>query len=845
MNILTKLTKESLLLNKKRTIGTIIGIILSVSLICAVSSMVTSFRQTLVENAISETGYYHIELSELKEKDLSKFERNKDIKEIHKMYNLGYANVVINNNDFPYLKVNSLSIDEYKNLSYNLLDGSLPRNEKEIVISEKFKIKSDYKIGDTITLDVGERKTSDGYTLNDNNPYSEENKEIIVNSKKRTYKIVGIVTKTNPDTDFYALTTNEKSAVMSAYISLKKPRDYKQSFVEMLGASSYKEIKEQKIEGLDFSYQLNNELLRWEAFSFSDSTLNMLFAVASVVVVIIIFTSVFCIRNSFAISTTEKMKMYGMLASIGATKKQIKKSVLTEGFILGLIAIPIGIVLGTFAVFILIKVVSLLLGNFLFPNIEGLVYKISLFPILISVFLGYITIYFSSLSSAKKAAKVSPIDNLRNTNEVKIESKKLHVPKFITKIFKIGGVIAYKNLKRSKKKYRTTVISLTISIFVFISMSAFLNEGFEKAGKYYTDFDYNGYMNLTPEIETEKIDKITNSDYVDESYLLYSADFNLKIQDFSKINPFEDDENLIYCEKVDNNECKNKYVMLHVLLYDDEDFKAYIEKIDGNYEKLKDKGIMVDTYQYYSKKKEKFIMDRRYTYKKGDKIHSEFMYNKGTVNFEIGEVTDIRPYGLENTYYSGGYIILNTKYFSNIEKSPYRLLLNSSNPEKLGEEINTIDEEFVFINLDLEAKGEKAMILVVSIFLYGFIAVITLIGITNIFNTITSNMELRQKEFAMLKSIGMTKKEFNHMINLETLFYSTKSLIYGIIFGIIGSLLVHKAFASDLETTFKLPINAIIISIVFVFILVYVIMRYSINKINKQNTIETIRKENI
>lgn len=106
-------------------------------------------------------------------------------------------------------------------------------------------------------------------------------------------------------------------------------------------------------------------------------------------------------------------------------------------------------------------------------------------------------------------------------------------------------------------------------------------------------------------------------------------------------------------------------------------------------------------------------------------------------------------------------------------------------------------------------------------------------------------MELRQKEFAMLKSIGMTKKEFNRMINLETLFYSTKSLLYGIILGIIGSYFIHNAFGLRMMTKFNLPTNAITISIVFVFFLVYVIMRYSISKINKQNIIETIRKDNI
>lgn len=149
------------------------------------------------------------------------------------------------------------------------------------------------------------------------------------------------------------------------------------------------------------------------------------------------------------------------------------------------------------------------------------------------------------------------------------------------------------------------------------------------------------------------------------------------------------------------------------------------------------------------------------------------------------------------------------------------------------------------VNYEEQAKQEKTMVLVIQIFLYGFISVITLIGVTNIFNTITSNMELRQKEFAMLKSIGMTKKEFNRMINLETIFYGTKSLLYGVALGMFGTYFLYMSFKSQNGDKFFLPSSAIILSIVSVFILIFVIMKYSVRKINKQNTIETIRKDNI
>ena len=578
MNVLNKLVTKSLKLNTKRTIGTIIGIILSVALICAVSSMVSSFRQTLVENAINESGYYHIELLNINDNDINKLKLNKDIKDINLVYKLGYSSIEIDST-FSYIEIASMDKDTLSNLSYEVIEGRYPENDNEIVISNKIKLKGKYKVGDVINLNVGDRVDGEGYLLYNSNSYLEENAEEIINSSLKSYKIVGIVYKENVDNDNYGITTNTTSKKLDAYVSLKEPYDYEKSICELLGASSYDEIETEK--KFNYDYQINNELIRWEALKFSNSTFSTLMTIAGVVIFIIIFTSAFCIRNSFAISATEKMKMYGMLASIGATKKQIKKSVLYEGFILGMIAIPLGILCGLLAVFILIKIVNILLGDFLFNSIDGIVFKVSILSIIISIVLGFITIYFSVISSAKKASKVSPIDNLRSSNDIKIDAKKLHTPKIIKKIFKEGGVLAYKNLCRSKKKYRTTVISLTVSIFVFITMSAFINEGFRQSSNYYTNYDYNLVISLGNNYSSSQIDEITNLDNINKSFSLYNSESNIIMRDFSMINTY--DNNYYF-----SSDEEGKYISLEVLLLDDETFASYIKEINGNYDDLKD-----------------------------------------------------------------------------------------------------------------------------------------------------------------------------------------------------------------------------------------------------------------
>ncbi|MCH5333981.1 MAG: ABC transporter permease, partial [Agathobacter sp.] len=173
------------------------------------------------------------------------------------------------------------------------------------------------------------------------------------------------------------------------------------------------------------------------------------------------------------------------------------------------------------------------------------------------------------------------------------------------------------------------------------------------------------------------------------------------------------------------------------------------------------------------------------------------------------------------------------------------ITIQSGNADALTDRIQEMYPSVIVSNLAEQARGERAMLIVISIFLYGFITVITLIGVTNIFNTITSNMELRRREFAMLKSVGMTTGEFNRMIRLETLFYSVKAFLYGIAMSLVGTVLLCRAFSLKLETGMYLPIVPTIISGVFVFLFVFAIMKYSMGKINRQNIIETIRSENV
>ena len=569
---------------------------------------------------------------------------------------------------------------------------------------------------------------------------------------------------------------------------------------------------------------LQSVSIKLELSNINSSTMKTINTVTIILLIMIIMTSIFCIRNSFAISTTEKIKMYGMLSSVGTTKKQIKKSVLYEALILSLIGIPIGIIIGFLFAIILLKVANQLVGSFLLDG-NKFIFKTSPVAIILSIILEFVTVYLSAISSAKKASKVSPIENLKNVNEITLNKDNLKTPKFIKKIFGVGGVIAYKNLKRSKKKYRTTIVSLTISIFIFIAMSSFVSYMQDMSNKYINTFKYNIEISSDNNISKEDTKKILNLGNIKESHIIYSLPKTslITITDESKFNKVNDQIDKIY---------------LPVIGLDQNTYNDYLLEVGGSVTNKKS-GILYDYHLIDNKEY------RTYKYHKGDTIKGTLDYNNEEFEITLNEVTKNNTIGFEGIQINTGLLLVNINDYQELPFNVERILITTDNAYQFE---RTFNGEFKNMNCDnytKEYEEQKALALTISIFLYGFIILITLIGITNIFNTITSNIELRQKEFAMLKSIGMTKKEFNRIINLETIFYSSKSLISGIILGLIGVFFINKAFSMKLETKIYLPVKAIIISIVIVFFLVFIIMKYSVHKINKKNTIETIRNENV
>ncbi|CDB31422.1 putative uncharacterized protein [Clostridium sp. CAG:575] len=900
MKVLNELSIKDLKLNRKRSIVIIIGIILSTALICGVAGLVSSFQQTLVETVKNSHGNYHAIFYDVPKEELKYIENNRNVENYYLSEDLGVSylpkiELATKKVTEPYINVIAMDNKFLDNMAIKIHEGRLPENDTEIAVSVRIndKYKLNYKVGDTITLNLGERQLSTGEKLTKIKPYltgEEDNGEILkeelVNTTERTYKIVGIIERPSYAIESYespwftAITKMEKvekkANIAVLYTNLQNYIKNTEEINKMVKATEKEKQNENntysfgglKDKYSSYKYELciNEDLLRFEGVNLSESTLTMIYGLAGFIMAIVLVSSVFVIRNGFAISITERLKQYGMLSSIGATKKQIKKSVYFEGFILGLIGIPLGIFAGIFAIYVLVNLVNFILKDYI-SNSTLLVYSMSWVAVSISILVSTVTIWLSCKSSARRASKITPIEAIRSSNDIKLEAKKIKCPKIITKIFKTGGEIAYKNLKRSKKKYRTTVVSIIVSVVIFIAISSFIEYGFKMSGAYYTELNYNYAIYSRSTVsskdkeefakvearEKEMFNEISKFDTVDDYSINKSATFKIKIDDQYKEKLTE------YGKKVrettgsyemDEEGNKKELDFVTIISLSQNQYEKYVKKIGGTYENYKDGAILIDNSINYDSNGKR-VQGSKYTWKKGDIIHGQV----GNKDYDVKIVarTEERPMGVESLYSTNAYFIVSEEFINGLEEhSLPGMYIQSKKVDKLDEQVenymkeNNITENTFWINNINEAvKEQNAVILVISIFLYGFITVITLIGITNIFNTITTNMNLRKKEFAMLKSIGMTKKEFNRMIRLESIFYGVKSLVIGIPIGILLSYGIYNIFKDNMEMEYVLPIKAIVMAIVFVAIVIGIIMKYSMNKINKQNIIETIRNDNI
>lgn len=848
MSILNDLTIKNLKLNKKRTIVTIVGIILSTALMVGIGLLFSSFQDYMIRETISYNGKYEAEYGDVSLDKLNSIDK-KDFSYFYQKA-IGFSKFDSANEYKPYIYISSVDKEYFNEL--HLISGRFAENDSELVISNHINTNggASYKIGDTITLKYGERVIEGVNTLANNEYYEEETLNIV---GEKTYTIVGIVERSNFE-DYsasgystFTLDMNDKDGTANVFVMFNnKKKIIKQS-----------EDLAKKL-GYNNAISYNSTLLAL----YGESTYgNIMKSMITMIVIMLSLVSIGCIvviYNSFAISVMERKKEFGLLSSIGATKKQLSYTVFFEALIEGII----GKILGIGGAYIGIGTVILIINNLIG---DILVLKLNLVTnivfIIIPVIFMILVIFISALVPSRRAAKVSPIEAIRQNDDIKINKKKIKTGKLVNKLFGIEGEIALKNIKRNKKKYRVTIVSLFISIVLFISFSSYMNYTIDTASNVMGEVPYDyqiSYFGDDNDIDAlDKISEIIKSNDVKE-YVSYSASNLSIIGNYTYSDEYLDFYKSAYGDDGIKALTNLKYQYISIYILDDISYNKYKELIGLD----KDSVILLNKFKGVS-------------YGNNKRVNYDIpVINNGDINIKIcnfddnDEDVDTTKYcnkKIDNifitnksfdlieefSYMSDFKLIVNKKLYDNISDSgthytQYNIISdNTDNIDKLTKELDKYDN-VNYTNVKESMKQANNMILVVKILMYGFIGLITLIGVTSVFNTISTSMALRKREFAVLRSIGLTRKGFNKILFFESLFFGLKSLIYAIPVSLGVTIIIHYALADMMSiNSIVIPWKAIIISIVSVFVIVLLTMMYSTSKIKKHNIIEQIREENI
>ncbi len=853
MNILNKLTIKHLKMNKKRTVVTIIGIILSTSLMVGIGLLMSTMRENMIDLVRKERGSQHAIIYNLSQDDLSHIKSNNNVNKVLTTESLGYAKLD-SNNDYYYQYLKVIAANSKFLNTIELRDGRLPKNENEIIISNPEDL--NIKLGDTITLNIGTR-TLNGVPIDGNIlAIADETDVVLTNQTKKEYKVVGIINydyyQSFFDVGLFSYTYQENlTNTVDAYIyfnNVKKVRSTISQWTKEL------DLSENQVD-------INDALL--ELYGSSRYS-NFMSTIVNSLIIILVVLSIGCIiviYNSFAISVMERKKQFGLLSSVGTTKKQIRKTIFFEAFVVG----SIGIILGILGAYIGIGCVLLIINNML-PGVFGTGSELKLvtYPlfIIIPIIFMIITIIVSAFLPARSASKITPIEAIRLNDDIKIKGKKVKTPRLIRKIFGMEGEIALKNMKRNKKKYRITVLSLFISIVLFISFSGFMNYVFSEVNNYTTLPSYDAMLNLYEDEDkahSENIAKFRSEVVKNKNIKKY---FNYRISNLVTTTPILDKS--YYTEKYYSLEKDNlpDTDIQNVLLLevDEKEYKDMLKTIN----QTETKPIIYNHYETirYSKSTRKSYSIPKYTSKFNTNIKlCETVMNDNKNNydcrFETSDyyVADFSFFGNEMVKYSNMIVVIvPTNYFGNIidfnDGIDSGMLFKIDNDTSLEEDIEKLTSEYkishTYNNVKEANKLIVNLVFCVKLLVYGFITLVTLIGVTSVFNTINTSIHLRRKEFAMLRSVGLSNHGFNKILLFESLFFGLKSLLYAlpVSFGVIY--LLYQSFKNITDFDgILIPYKSIIISIVAVFLIIIISTLYATRKIRHENILEAIREENI
>ncbi|MBQ7063785.1 MAG: ABC transporter permease [Firmicutes bacterium] len=864
MNIFFRVTSKTLQKNRSRTLVTIIGIILSAAMITAVATLVVSFRQMMVDMVVSETGNWYVRGDFVSEKDVSTFRQDQQLESVYLAERLGYGKVGSGNTYKPYLYVIGVQENFLKNMGIHLTEGRLPEREGEIILPEHLMSNGEvkYSPNDTLRIDLG-RRMAHGSELGQDNDFmfDYDNPDIqfetLEDLRPYNFKVVGIYARPGFEDysapGFTAITYAEETGAAETY----------EVFIRTKSARQVYDWAEANLD----QYETNSDLLLYMGVSRHASFYRVLYGFSAILIALILFGSVSLIYNAFSISVSERTRQFGLLSSIGATRKQIRQSVIYEALIVGCIGVPLGILAGLLGIGITIRIIGAKLGNlFLGARAEGSQLRmiVSWGAMAFSLILGMVTVLISAWIPAGRAMRISAVEAIRGNRDIRINSKKIRENPLIYRLFGLPGLLADKYYKRDKRKYRATIVSLFMSVVLFISASAFLKYAFGSVTEIMQTSEYDLSMTIYTDEEghmfdhasAKQMEEITDVEEVKRYYQHMVTIAGL--QDF-----YTAEAKKTFTYTNDSGEEEVVPINAKLVFLDDEYYRQYALdcglNADGFMDPSAPKTIINCTFRFFDE-----VADR-YNYvsileKLPENLTMTWDDGEGNTH-EIaaipGAITDKHPWSDDRLKLTMMCVFLpasaqdsmvdNLQAFNT--EGAVELAIIAPNHKKAVEEIKSYFNEshpgmaYNLYDVREEEETVRNLIFVVKLLSGGFIVLISLIAVANVFNTISTNLMLRRKSIAMLRSVGMTQKGLIRMMMYECLFYGVRALLYGLPVSGVITYLIWKVASNGADTAFTLPWNAILIAVLSVFLVVFISMLYAMNRIRKENLIDALKTE--
>ena len=891
MNIFRKIALQGLKKNRARTAVTIVGVILSAAMITSVFTFAVSLQDYLVRGAEERYGSWHVAFPDTDGDFVRRQTGDEDVASVVPAENIGYAKLSGGENpDKPYLFLTGLQKDAFDALHVELISGRLPENSSEILVPLHLSANGGVNLsaGDTLTLSVGQRVSGEE-VLSQHDPYrggkeksgdgscQTADGETLTAVREKTYTVVGICQRpsfeeyTAPGYTLITVAdTPEKSSAAEADVSEVSAAEEDtpgrtrslSAFVTLEDPGNVRSWAESASAEGGGDYFLNDNVLRFLGLS-DDRTFNaLLYSAGGILTVLIMLGSVFLIYNSFVISLNDRMRQFGILMSAGATERQLRGCVLFEGLCIGAVGIPAGILAGLPAISVILSLTKEHFSDVMYENVP-LTLKISAPALAAAAAVSLATILISVYVPARKAASVPVMECIRQTNEVKLESKAMKTPKLTERLWGVEGSLALKNFRRNRHRYRSIVLSLTLSVVLFVSADTFGTYLSEAADSSVADSDYDICF-YTEEMEETEVSRLydelkTAEGVTDSSYqAMETVTCRTDAEDLSTAGRKE-----VFGEKggtapdseaqgsgapdTEGSEAGTAELSMDLQFIEDNIYREFAESLGLSAQstelavvaKVRDsRGELADIFSESS-------CDLTLYSASGEPSVTVTAVFADTYPVDVLPVDsdDAKPYVLmavlpysEKTQFDG---------LGATQKLGLTFVTDNSRrtAAQMREMIGSsgITAEYTFYNVRGIFDQNRNILFIVNLFTGVFIVMISLIAAANVFNTISTNIRLRRRELAMLRSVGMSDRSFDRMMCFECGLYGLRTLLIGLPLSAVLSWVIYKVLQAEIG--FLFPWKSMVVSTLGVFLLIFITMLYAVRRIRRENIIDALRDD--